>query len=220
MNIDFSGTQISLQPTKIVCTCRNYMEHAREMNEPKPDEPIFFIKPPTTIVPDGSVIELPSFSNRVEHEIELAVVMKDKCKNISAEDAIQHVLGFTILLDMTARDMQNEAKKRGLPWTKAKCFDNSAPLGPKIVPPDKIKWNDLEIRLSVNGKVKQDGRTADMIFSVEELISSASKLFTLYPMDVIATGTPSGVGPVFPGDVIEGYIEGIGALTVKCGKSP
>jgi 2-keto-4-pentenoate hydratase/2-oxohepta-3-ene-1,7-dioic acid hydratase in catechol pathway len=153
-------------------------------------------------------------SKRVDYEVELAVVMKDRCRSISAEQAYQHITGYTVLVDVTARDLQAEAKKRGISWAVSKGFDTFAPVGPKIVPPDSIDPHNADIWLKINGAVKQHGNTRNMIFHVGELIAYTSTVMTLEPMDIIATGTPEGVGPITDGDTIEAGFEGIGVLTV------
>ena len=134
---------------------------------------------------------------------------------VTMKDAEKYIFGYSVFLDITARDLQNEAKKKGLPWSVSKGFDTFAPIGPKVVPKEDINIGNLEIWLKVNGETKQRGNTGDMIFSVPYLISYISGIMTLEPGDVIATGTPSGVGPLHPGDIVEGYIEGIGILREK-----
>ncbi|MCX8173354.1 MAG: fumarylacetoacetate hydrolase family protein [Thermoplasmata archaeon] len=215
MKVWFRDRKIEFRPSKIVCVARNYSAHAAEMREEVPPDPVFFIKPRSALVPHGGTVVLPVYSNRVEHEVELAVVIKRRLKGVSVVNLKKDVLGFSIVLDMTARDIQGEAKKQGLPWTKAKCFDTSAPFGPEIVPPDKLDWRNLAISLKVNGGLRQYGNTSQMVFGVEELIASASEIFTLEKYDIIATGTPSGVGEVKPGDVVEAEISGIGKLRVR-----
>jgi 2-keto-4-pentenoate hydratase/2-oxohepta-3-ene-1,7-dioic acid hydratase in catechol pathway len=214
MIIDYNGTQIDLNPTKIVAVARNYKAHAEEMKSPVPREPTIFLKPPSSVIGNNGTVILPALSKRVDHEVELAVVMKDRCKSISAEQAYQHITGYTVLVDVTARDLQAEAKKRGISWAVSKGFDTFAPVGPKIVPPDSIDPHNADIWLKINGAVKQHGNTRNMIFHVGELIAYTSTVMTLEPMDIIATGTPEGVGPITDGDTIEAGIEGVGVLTV------
>jgi 2-keto-4-pentenoate hydratase/2-oxohepta-3-ene-1,7-dioic acid hydratase in catechol pathway len=158
------------------------------------------------------VVILPRVSKRVDHEIELAVIMKTRCRKISSQNALKNILGYTVIVDITARDIQSKAKKQGMPWTIAKGFDTFAPIGPKIVPANQINPNNLDIWLKVNGEYKQQSNTKNMIFSVEELISFISKIMTLETMDIIATGTPEGIGPIKHGDTIEAGIQGIGIL--------
>ncbi|MEM3395883.1 MAG: fumarylacetoacetate hydrolase family protein [Thermoplasmata archaeon] len=217
MKVWYKGRKIEILPSKIVCVARNYAAHANEMQENLPSEPVFFIKPRSALVPHKSTVVLPAYSNHVEHEVELAVVIKRRLKNAKEVNLKKDVMGFSIILDMTARDVQREAKNQGLPWTKAKCFDTSAPFGPKIVEPDKLDWRKLEISLRVNGELRQQGNTSQMVFGIEELIAKASEIFTLERYDIIATGTPAGVGVVKPGDIVEAEISGIGKLCVRIG---
>jgi len=214
MIIEFNGTSMDLIPTKIVAVARNYRAHAQEMESPVPEKPTIFLKPPSSLVGDKSIVVLPKVSQRVDHEVELAVIMKTRCKNVSAEQAYQHIMGYTICIDVTARDIQAEAKKKGLSWTISKGFDTFAPTGPKIVSQDSIDPHNADIWLKINRNYKQQGNTRNMIFSVGELISYISEIMTLEPMDIIATGTPEGVGPLKDKDVIEAGIQGIGVLTV------
>lgn len=204
-----------LRPTKIVAVARNYKAHAEEMNADLPKEPSLFLKPPSSLLANGGKVLLPQSSTRIDHEVELAVVMKSRAKRITTEYVKENVLGYTILVDVTARDIQAEAKKTGMPWTVAKGYDTFAPIGPRIVPVDEIDEKNLDIWLKINGVYKQRGNTNQMIFSVEELVSHISHIMTLEPLDVIATGTPSGVGPMHDGDTIEAGIENIGTLRFK-----
>lgn len=213
MIIEFSHSQMDLIPTKIIALARNYTAHAEEMGGAVPQEPTLFLKPPSSLIGNGGVVILPSVSQRVDYEVELAVIMKTQCSHVSSDQALNHVLGYSILVDVTARDIQAEAKKKGISWAKAKGFDTFAPLGPKIVPSDALDPHECDIWLQVNGDVKQKGNTRDMIFPVETLIAHISTIMTLSPMDIIATGTPEGVGPMQDGDTIEAGIEGIGTLT-------
>ncbi len=218
MRIEFDDTEMDLTPTKIIALARNYRSHAKEMGSPIPEEPTIFLKPPSALTGNNSTVILPKVSERVDYEVELAVIMKSRCKHVSAEEAETHIMGYAVCVDVTARDIQAEAKKKGLPWAVAKGFDTFAPLGPKVVSVDVIDLHNCEIWLKVNSEYKQRGNTRDMIFSVDELISYISKIMTLEPMDVIATGTPEGVGPMKDGDIIEAGIEGIGTLTFRTQK--
>ena len=206
---------VDLVPTKIVAVGRNYISHAREMKSEILKEPVIFLKPPSSITGPDSTIILPGDSRRVEHEVELAVVIGKRAKNVPEEKAMEHIFGFTVLIDVTARDIQNDAKKRGLPWSRAKGYDTFAPIGPRIIPPNELSVDDLEIWLKVNGEMRQRGNTRDMIFKVPYIVSYISRIMTLEPGDIIATGTPAGVGPIEEGDEIEAYIEGIGILREK-----
>jgi 2-keto-4-pentenoate hydratase/2-oxohepta-3-ene-1,7-dioic acid hydratase in catechol pathway len=194
------------QPTKIVLVGLNYRDHAKELEMPLPDEPLLFLKPPTALIgPEDSVI-YPAQAQRVDYEAELAVVMHDQCKNVEPEEVMEHVAGFTCLNDVTARDLQ---KKDGQ-WTRAKSFDTFCPVGPRLV--KEIEPNNVKIQSLLNGDLKQDSSTSNFIFSVEALVSFVSHVMTLKPGDIIATGTPSGIGAMQRGDTIEIKIEGVGTL--------
>ena len=196
-----------VQPSKIVCVGRNYREHAAELGNPMPAEPLLFLKAPSSLVGSGAAIELPSVSQRVEHEGELAFVIGRTCSRVSdAENPLDYVLGYTCLNDVTARDLQ----KRDVQFTRAKSFDTFCPVGP-VVETD-LDPLDLLIETRVNGAVRQRGRTSVMAFPVPYLIRYVSHVMTLLPGDVISTGTPSGVGPLADGDVCEVEVEGIGVL--------
>jgi len=204
-------------PSKIICVGRNYMSHIEEMQEEVPSEPIFFLKPPSALTGHNSKIILPTESERIDHEIELAVIIGKRCKNVDPREAWNTIFGYTILLDITARDLQ----KKDVTWFRAKGFDTFCPLGPWIVTKDEIEDpQNLNIELKVNGEVRQRGNTKDMIFKINELISFASKVCTLEPGDIIATGTPKGVAPLKHGDIIEGYIEKIGSLKLAVNSFP
>jgi len=193
-------------PSKIVAVGLNYRDHAVEMNMPLPEEPRIFLKPVSAIVGPDDPIVLPPQSARVEHEAELAVVMKRRCHNVAAERARDYVLGYTCLNDVTARDIQ--ARDRGP--TRAKAFDTFCPLGPCIA--TDIDPNAATVEALVNGIVRQSGSTKDFVFPVEDLIARVSEVMTLLPGDVIATGTPAGVGPLHAGDRVEIRIDGVGVL--------
>jgi 2-keto-4-pentenoate hydratase/2-oxohepta-3-ene-1,7-dioic acid hydratase in catechol pathway len=203
-------------PTKIVCIGRNYREHAAELGNKMPDEPLLFLKAPSAIVANGDCIELPPQSLQVEHEGELGVVIGRQARKLSDnEDALSYVLGYTCVNDVTARDLQ----RKDVQFTRAKSFDTFCPVGPFIV--DSLDPLNLVVTTRVNGTVKQNGRTADMAFSVPFLIRYISNIMTLFPGDLIATGTPAGVSPMNDGDVVEVDIEGIGVLrNTVCGVAP
>ncbi len=195
-------------PSKIVCVGRNYAEHAAELGNEVPKEPLLFLKAPSALIRNGEAIVLPQRSSQVEHEGELAVVISKICKDLDAEDNVEdHILGYTCLNDVTARDLQ---KKDGQ-FARAKSFDTFCPIGPHLV--SNIDVRDIRVICRVNGEIRQDGRTAQMVFPVDFLIRYISNQMTLLPGDVIATGTPSGVSKLDPGDVCEVEIEGIGTLT-------
>jgi len=194
-------------PSKIVCIGRNYSEHAAELGNEVPSEPLLFLKAPSAIINSGEAIRLPSQSQQVEHEGELAVVIGRRCKSIADDDdAMQYVLGFTCLNDVTARDLQ---KKDGQ-FARAKSFDTFCPVGPFIE--TELQLDQVSLTTRVNGEVRQFGRTWQMVFPVDFLIRYISNMMTLMPGDVIATGTPSGVARLEKGDVCEVEIEGIGIL--------
>lgn len=193
------------QPSKIVCVGLNYVKHAQELKMPLPDEPILFLKPPSAILAPGGQIVYPPSSIQVDYEGELAIVIGKRCRNVSADEAEKYILGYTCFNDVTARDLQ---RKDGQ-WTRAKSFDTFAPFGPWI---SKIDPSDADIKTRVNGKLVQDSNTSDLIFSIPRLVQFISAVMTLEPGDVIATGTPPGVGQLQKGDLVEVEIEGIGVL--------
>ena len=197
---------LNINPTKIVCVGLNYRDHAEELNMEIPEEPIIFLKPTSSIIYNEDRIVLPKQSKRVDHEVELAVVIGKKCKDVKKEDALDYVMGYTILNDVTARDIQ----KRDGQWTRAKSFDTFCPIGPRVV--RDIDPGNLDIQLRVNGEIRQKSNTKNMIFTVEELIEFISEVMTLYPHDIISTGTPPGVDKLRRGDIVECEIEGIGVL--------
>lgn len=195
-----------VQPSKVICIGLNYRNHAAEMNLGIPTEPVVFMKPSTTVIGSGESIEYPSISRLVDYEAELAIVMGKKAKNVKEKDASSYILGYTAANDVTARDLQQKDGQ----WTRAKSFDTFLPLGPWIE--TEIDPGNLLIELRLNGIIKQSSSTADLIFSPSYLVEYISQVMTLLPGDVIITGTPSGVGPLNVGDVVEVEIEGIGTL--------
>ena len=195
-----------VEPTKIVSVGLNYKEHAEELGMPVPDEPVIFLKPPSAIIGPEDSIYYPDSSSRVDYEAELGVVIQDRTRNISKEEGPEHIAGYACFNDVTARDLQ----KKDVQWTRAKSFDTFAPIGPWIE--TELDPADLKIRAFLNGELRQDSRTSEFIFPVPELISFISRVMTLYPGDVIATGTPSNIGPMKPGDEVIVEIEGIGYL--------
>jgi 2-keto-4-pentenoate hydratase/2-oxohepta-3-ene-1,7-dioic acid hydratase in catechol pathway len=192
-------------PSKIVCVGLNYVEHAKELKMKLPEEPILFLKPPSAVIGPGTEIIVPKSSERVDYEGELGVVIGKRCKAIAADEAKKHILGYTCFNDVTARDLQQKDGQ----WTRAKSFDTFAPFGPWIA---SIDPSDADIKTRVNGQIRQSSNTADLIFGVPSLIEFISNVMTLEPGDVIATGTPPGVGRLEKGDVVEVEIEGIGVL--------
>jgi 2-keto-4-pentenoate hydratase/2-oxohepta-3-ene-1,7-dioic acid hydratase in catechol pathway len=194
------------QPSKIVAVGRNYADHAKELGNDTPAEPIIFLKPPTTVLAPGGTIVRPAMSQRVDHEGELAIVIGAVAKNISAARWREVVRGFTCANDVTARDLQ----KKDIQFTRAKSFDTFCPLGPHIE--TDLDPSRLRVRTRVNGETKQDGNTEQMVFKCDFLIEFITSVMTLLPGDVILTGTPAGVGPLAAGDTVEVEIEGIGTL--------
>jgi 2-keto-4-pentenoate hydratase/2-oxohepta-3-ene-1,7-dioic acid hydratase in catechol pathway len=198
--------------SKLVCVGKNYLDHVEEMREVTgasdgaPTEPLLFLKPNTSVIGPGDAIVRPAVSNRVEHEGELAIVMGALAKHVSEEDALKYVFGFTCANDVTARDIQIADGQ----WTRGKGFDTFCPLGPIIETDPDV--TDARIVTRVNGQVRQDGRTSQLIHSLSKIVAYASQAFTLLPGDVILTGTPAGVGLLESGDVVEVEIEGIGIL--------
>jgi fumarylpyruvate hydrolase len=203
---------------RIYCVGRNYAEHAREMGgNPEREIPFFFQKNPDSLVLDGGVFPYPPKSDDVHHEIELVVALKSGGRDVTAADALNHVFGYAVGLDMTRRDLQAEAKKAGRPWETGKAFDCAAPCSALARAAEFGHPRDGAVSLSVNGVEKQRGDLRDMIWSVPEIIAHLSGLFELKAGDLIYTGTPSGVGPVRRGDLLNGSIAGIGTLTVTVG---
>ena len=192
--------------SKVVGVGRNYAEHAAELGNAVPAAPLLFLKPNTSVIGPDDPIVLPDWSEQVEHEAELAVVIGKVTRNVAAEDALSKVFGYTVANDVTARDIQRTDAQ----WTRAKGFDSACPLGPWIVP--GLDVDDLFVRARVNGTTRQDGRTSQMVFDVAYLVSYVSEVFTLLPGDVILTGTPAGVGPLVERDVVEVEVEDIGVL--------
>jgi 2-keto-4-pentenoate hydratase/2-oxohepta-3-ene-1,7-dioic acid hydratase in catechol pathway len=214
-NIRYSGVNYQLSevkllapcvPSKIVCLGVNYRSHAGEMNSQLPPSPLIFLKPPTAIIGHEDNIIYPEMSWRVDYEGELGVVIKKKASHIASQDALDYVLGYTCFNDVTARDLQ----KLDGQWTRGKGFDTFAPFGPCIE--TEIDPANIPIETYLNGELKQKSNTTELIFPVNEIISFISRVMTLLPGDIIATGTPGGIGPMNPGDIIEIKIAPIGVL--------
>jgi 2-keto-4-pentenoate hydratase/2-oxohepta-3-ene-1,7-dioic acid hydratase in catechol pathway len=193
-------------PSKIICVGRNYAAHADEHDVEVPEVPLLFLKPPSTIIGPGADIVLPPQSQRVEHEGELAVVVGKRGRWIDPEKAMEHVLGFTVANDVTARDLQRRDKQ----WTRGKGFDTFCPVGPWIE--TEFDPADAVVTTSVNGDLRQMGSTRDMVFRVRQLLAYASSIMTLEAGDLLLTGTPSGVGPLVEGDEVVVSVEGLGEL--------
>ena len=195
-------------PTKIVCVGRNYVEHAKELGNPVPDEPLIFLKPPSSLAASGDPVVYPSLSQNVHFEGELGVIIGKRARNVSRSDALDFVRGYTCVNDITARDIQ----RKDVQFTRGKGFDTFCPVGPWMVERDDLRLEDLRVQTLVDGEVKQDAPVTDMIFSVDVIIAFVTQVMTLEPGDLIATGTPPGVGPVLPGSTVQVNIEGIGVL--------
>ena len=195
-----------LHPTKIVCIGRNYAAHAKELGNEVPKAPLIFLKPPSAMLAHEGTILLPPESAQVEHEAEIGVVIGTRARAVAEGDAESHVAGYTCLNDVTARDLQRNDGQ----WSRAKGFDTFCPAGPVVV---QGNWRDFVVTCRVNGEVRQHAPATDMIFPVPMLVSYISRIMTLEPGDLIATGTPSGVGPLAPGDVVEIEIGGVGRVS-------
>lgn len=195
-----------VQPSKIVCIGRNYAEHAKELGNEVPKEPLIFLKPPSALLPPGGTIILPSVSRQVEFEGEIGVVIGTRARRVREADAEAFIAGYTCVNDVTCRDLQ----KTDGQWTRAKGFDTFCPVGPRVV---ALDWRTLSVVTRVNGVERQRAPSSDMIFSIPRLVAHVSAIMTLEPGDLIATGTPAGVGPLAAGDVVEVEIAGIGILS-------
>jgi 2-keto-4-pentenoate hydratase/2-oxohepta-3-ene-1,7-dioic acid hydratase in catechol pathway len=217
-DLSIPGTNLKFQ--NIFCIGRNYSEHAKELNNPIPTSPVVFIKPTSSVCFSGDNLVIPTQSNRVDHEVEIVVVIGKAGKNITELEAHTYISHIGIGLDFTARDLQDKAKEKALPWSIAKGFDTFAAVGQFIKfngNPEILK--NINFSLEVNGEKKQSGKTSDMIFSIPNLVSYLSTIFTLSPGDIIFTGTPSGVGPLKEGDKIVAFLEGIPSLSLGVKKA-
>ena len=194
-------------PSKVVCIGLNYKDHAAEQHKPLPPEPLLFLKPPSAVIGPGAPIEAPAWAGRVDHEAELGVVIGKRAARIKANRAYEHILGLIAVNDVTARELQNKDGQ----YTRCKGFDTFAPIGPCIAV--GLEGRDLQVRGYVNGDLRQDSRTRELIFTIPELVEFISSVMTLLPGDIISTGTPSGIGPIKPGDSVTIHVEGVGALT-------
>jgi 2-keto-4-pentenoate hydratase/2-oxohepta-3-ene-1,7-dioic acid hydratase in catechol pathway len=197
------------EPSKIVCIGRNYREHAKELNHPIPTEPLFFFKPPSSLIGPGDEIRRPvELSQRVDYEGELGVVIGQRCYRLGEGDDVRpYILGYTCVNDVTARDLQNKDGQ----WSRAKGFDTFCPVGP-LVAEDLDPWKGVRVQTRVNGELRQNGTTTDFLFPLDVLIRFISQVMTLEPGDLIATGTPVGVSPLQAGDTVEVTVEGVGSL--------
>jgi 2-keto-4-pentenoate hydratase/2-oxohepta-3-ene-1,7-dioic acid hydratase in catechol pathway len=200
-----------VEPSKVVCVGRNYRAHAAELGNPMPSEPLLFLKPPSALLEPNGMLELPApeLSSRVEHEVELGLVIGRRVRRATEQEAADAIFGYTIVGDITARDLQRKDKT----WTRGKCMDGFCPAGPVVV--SGLDPSALGVRCSLNGELRQDGNTRDMAFSPAVIVAYTSGVMTLEPGDLIATGTPEGVGPLVDGDVLTMTIDGIGELRVN-----
>jgi len=196
------------EPKKIIAVGLNYRKHAQELKMEMPEEPLIFLKPSSSVIgPNDEIVRPNHMSMRVDYEAELGIVIGKRSKDISKAQALKHIFGYTCVNDVTARDIQKKESQ----WTRAKGFDTFCPIGPYIE--TDFDWKNKRIYAELNGEIKQDSNTDDLIFSVEQIVSFLSRIMTLYPGDVIATGTPSGIGPMKAGDRIKIVVEGIGELS-------
>jgi len=207
--IDKEGATLlaPVSPPKIVCVGLNYRDHAAEQNKPLPPEPLLFIKPSTSVIGPGAAIEAPAWAGRVDHEAELGVVIGKTARSVRAAKASDYILGLIAVNDVTARELQNKDSQ----YTRSKGFDTFAPIGPCIAV--GLEGRDLQVQAFVNGSLRQNSRTRELIFTIPELVEFISSVMTLLPGDIISTGTPSGIGPIRPGDQVTIHVEGVGALT-------
>ena len=214
MTLTLPGSGRVLRAGKLLCIGKNYARHAAEMKSAVPEEPVVFLKPATALVGHGGAVVLPAMSREVHHEVELVVVLGRGGTDIPEADALAYVGAYAVGLDMTARDLQWKAKQKGHPWSVAKGFDTFAPLG-DLAPAEAVPDPQaLDLRLRVNGTVRQAAHTGEMVFPVAMLIAYCSRIFTLEPGDLLYTGTPEGVGPVEHGDVLEATATGLPPLRV------
>lgn len=201
------------RPNRILAIGRNYSEHAKELGNKVGEEPIVFLKASTSVIGPGEAIVVPDWVGRVDFEAELLVVLGKGGRNIMEADAMSHVVGYSVFNDITARERQRADQEKKHPWFRSKSMDTFGPLGPYLVTPNEIPDpHALNISLTVNGETRQNDTTGNMVFSIPTLIAFLSKWFALEPGDVIATGTPSGVGPIVPGDVVTTIVEKVGIL--------
>ena len=214
-SVKIKGSNEKITVGKIVCLGRNYLDHIRELNNEVPDAPVIFCKPSSSLLADGGEILIPPYSDDCHHELELALLIGRPGKNIAPEEALSHVSGYGVALDLTLRDVQSKQKEKGLPWEIAKGFDTSCPLS-DFIPADLVNDPDnLELRLEVNGELRQQGNTNMMMRSVATIISQISGYYSLDAGDIILTGTPAGVNRIVSGDRLVGTIEQVGSLEVS-----
>ena len=213
------GTADSFPVHRIYCVGRNYEAHAREMGFPQRQAPFFFLKPGDVVLPGSqehpAQMPYPALTNDLHHEVELVAAIGQGGHNIAVEQALQHVFGYAVGLDMTRRDLQNDLRQNGRPWCIAKGFEQSAPIGPIVPAAQAGDVGQADIRLQINGRMRQQGHTAQMIWNVAEIIAAISQAWTLQPGDLIYTGTPDGVGPVVRGDELLAEVTGLPGLALR-----
>jgi 5-carboxymethyl-2-hydroxymuconate isomerase len=208
-----SGEELAIG--KILCIGRNFVDHIRELGNEAPTAPVVFMKPATAVIGDGGEVVIPSYSGNCHHEAELALLVGSGGRNIPAGEALAALAGYGVAIDLTLRDVQDELKKKGLPWDIAKGFDTACPLS-TFVPADRVADpQDLTIRLTVNEELRQNGSTALMIHSAAQIVSHLSTIFTLEAGDIILTGTPAGVSRIVAGDRVRAEIPGVGSVAVS-----
>lgn len=217
VSLPIAGSDARFPVRRIYCVGRNYLEHIRELGNDEKEPPIFFTKPRDAIVQDGATIPYASATTNFHYELELAVALQSGGYNIPEDQALSHVFGYGVALDMTRRDLQKQLSAKAGPWDVSKGFDHSAPCAAIHPVGDVGHPASGQIRLSVNGEVKQDSDLKQMIWNVPQIIAHLSRLFDLRAGDLILTGTPAGVGPVQPGDVLVGEIDSLGTLTIRIG---
>ena len=210
-----TGSETRYRIGKILCIGRNYADHIKELGNELPERPVIFMKPATSVIYEGEEVVIPAYSSDCHHEAELALLIGTGGRDIPAGEALSHLAGYGVAIDLTLRDVQAEQKKKGLPWEIAKGFDTACPLSAFVPASAVADPQDLRITLAVNGEPRQDGSTALMIHRIPELIGYLSSIFTLEPGDLILTGTPAGVGPIRSGDRVTAEISGVGTLNVS-----
>ena len=209
------GTEAEYTIGKILCIGRNYVDHIKELGNETPEAPVIFMKPASSVISEGESIVIPDYSSDCHHEAELAVLIGKKVKNVPPVQALEHIAGYGVAIDLTLRDVQSELKKKGLPWDIAKGFDTACPLSDFVAAEAVTDPQNLQISLTVNDQPRQNGNTSMMIHTIPAIISHMSGIFTLEPGDIILTGTPAGVGPIKSGDRIIAEIAGVGSLRVN-----
>jgi len=203
---------------KILCIGRNYVDHIKELGNEAPSAPVIFMKPASAVIGDGEHVVIPAYSDNCHHEAELALLVGRKCRNISEAEATSCLAGYGVAIDLTLRDVQDQLKKKGLPWDIAKGFDTACPLSAFTHAVQIADPQDLTVTMKVNGELRQSGSTSLMIHSAAQIISHLSSIFTLEPGDIILTGTPAGVSRIMAGDRLSAEIKGVGKIEVSVAK--